>query len=189
MSPGPFTTADADRLLGMADQCLDELDHVARKGLDTAAQAEAAATRVEWDSIRPLLVQAPALHALVGEALDTWADRFASDQHISGADLVEWFAQWLQRAQELPAAAPERVNATVGANHYRVGWEIDIYADTAEEAARKALAIQRNPASIATVFNVTGGPEPFEQQVDLSPEHGGELPEPRMLMQKLEGPS
>lgn len=38
---------------------------------------------------------------------------------------------------------------------YRVTWEIDIEAETPEEAARKALAIQRNPASTATVFNVT----------------------------------
>lgn len=37
---------------------------------------------------------------------------------------------------------------------YRVEWVIDIEADTPEEAARKALAIQRNPESIATVFDV-----------------------------------
>jgi hypothetical protein len=37
---------------------------------------------------------------------------------------------------------------------YLVTWEIDIDADTPEEAARKALAIQRNPDSIATIFDV-----------------------------------
>lgn len=37
---------------------------------------------------------------------------------------------------------------------YLVTWEIDIDADTPEDAARKALAIQRDPASIATVFDV-----------------------------------
>lgn len=37
---------------------------------------------------------------------------------------------------------------------YRVLWEIDIDAGTPVEAARKALAIQRDPESIATVFDV-----------------------------------
>ena len=37
---------------------------------------------------------------------------------------------------------------------YRVIWEIDVEADSAEEAARKAQAIQRDPTSIATVFTV-----------------------------------
>ena len=37
---------------------------------------------------------------------------------------------------------------------YRVRWEIDIEADTPEEAAALALAIQRKPDSIATVFDV-----------------------------------
>lgn len=37
---------------------------------------------------------------------------------------------------------------------YRVMWEIDIDADTPQEAAEQALAIQRNPESIATVFSV-----------------------------------
>ena len=37
----------------------------------------------------------------------------------------------------------------------RVKWEIDIDARTPRAAARKALAIHRNPESIATVFDVT----------------------------------
>jgi len=37
---------------------------------------------------------------------------------------------------------------------YRVTWEIDIEAEYAEQAARKALAIQRDAESIATVFTV-----------------------------------
>lgn len=36
----------------------------------------------------------------------------------------------------------------------RVCWEIDVDARTPREAARKALAIQRDPQSIATVFDV-----------------------------------
>lgn len=42
---------------------------------------------------------------------------------------------------------------------YRVTWEIELDADTAKEAAEKALAIHRKEDSIATVF-------------DVSPEHG-----------------
>jgi hypothetical protein len=37
----------------------------------------------------------------------------------------------------------------------KVTWEIDIDADNPVEAAQKALRIQRNPESIATVFAVT----------------------------------
>ena len=36
----------------------------------------------------------------------------------------------------------------------RVCWEIDVDAKTPREAARIALAIQRDPSSIATVFDV-----------------------------------
>lgn len=39
-------------------------------------------------------------------------------------------------------------------NHYLVTWEIELDAETPEEAARKALEIQRDPNSIATVFDV-----------------------------------
>lgn len=37
---------------------------------------------------------------------------------------------------------------------YRVTWNIDLDADSPEEAARQALAIHRNPASWATHFEV-----------------------------------
>jgi hypothetical protein len=40
---------------------------------------------------------------------------------------------------------------------YRVIWEIDIDADSPREAAEHALAIQRNPESFATVFDVVDG--------------------------------
>ena len=39
---------------------------------------------------------------------------------------------------------------------YRVKWDIDIQADTPREAAQKALEIQRDPESIATMFDVEG---------------------------------
>lgn len=40
------------------------------------------------------------------------------------------------------------------AERYRVQWEIDLEADSPEEAAREALRIQRNPESIATVYEI-----------------------------------
>ena len=39
---------------------------------------------------------------------------------------------------------------------WRVKWEIDILTDTAEDAAREARDIQRDPRSIASVFHVIG---------------------------------
>jgi hypothetical protein len=46
--------------------------------------------------------------------------------------------------------------------HYLTRWEIDVYADSPEDAARCALEIQRDPTSTATVFEVldveTSGP-------------------------------
>lgn len=58
-------------------------------------------------------------------------------------------------------------------DEYRVGWAIDIQADSHEQAARKALRIQRDPSSIATVFEVqrrdgTGEVVESAQSVDLS---------------------
>ena len=38
---------------------------------------------------------------------------------------------------------------------YRVTWEIDIDAESFEDAARKALEIQRDSDSIATCFVIT----------------------------------
>ncbi len=38
---------------------------------------------------------------------------------------------------------------------YLVKWEIDIEADTPEDAARQALEIQRDPESKATCFEVS----------------------------------
>lgn len=59
---------------------------------------------------------------------------------------------------------------------FRVEWEIDVYAESPELAARKALGIHRNPESIATVFTVRdrNAPEVEPVQMDLT-----ELDEPR----------
>ena len=45
---------------------------------------------------------------------------------------------------------------------YRVVWDIELYACSPREAAQKALQIQRDPESIATVFDV--------YQLDVEPE-------------------
>ena len=70
---------------------------------------------------------------------------------------------------------------------FRVMWEIDIDADTPEEAARKALAIQRDPTSSAVVFNVvssldsltTVNPENIPwQEIDLIADEAPAQPAP-----------
>ena len=38
--------------------------------------------------------------------------------------------------------------------NYHVVWEIDVSAESPRDAAAQALAIQRDPSSIATVFDV-----------------------------------
>jgi hypothetical protein len=62
---------------------------------------------------------------------------------------------------------------------YRVVWEIDIDAQSPDEAARGALTIHRDPFSIATHFTVrdeTG----HLYDVDLPPEvHSDEKPRPQ----------
>ncbi len=51
---------------------------------------------------------------------------------------------------------------------YLVIWEINIEADTPEDAAKEALRIQRNPESIATVFRVIAdNGQGSEKTVDL----------------------
>ena len=54
---------------------------------------------------------------------------------------------------------------------YRVTWEIDLHANSPRAAAEQALAMQRDPESIATVFSVreTKSEIPLDDEViDLS---------------------
>jgi hypothetical protein len=55
---------------------------------------------------------------------------------------------------------------------YLVRWDIDLDASDPVDAARKALAIQRDPRSWATVFTVHGEHQGVPQvaTVDLDPE-------------------
>ncbi len=55
---------------------------------------------------------------------------------------------------------------------WTVAWTIDVHAESTEEAARKALAIQRDPASTAVVFHVTDG-QSQPVVIDLDDEEAG----------------
>lgn len=52
---------------------------------------------------------------------------------------------------------------------YAVTWEIELEAETPKEAALKALQIQRDPDSLATVFTVKRYGRPSESyEIDLT---------------------
>ena len=60
-----------------------------------------------------LLGLSPVMLALLREALDAWSEQFDApddapdtDQYVSGADLVEWFAGWRLRVRERLAEQP-----------------------------------------------------------------------------------
>lgn len=55
-------------------------------------------------------------------------------------------------------------------NSYRVAWTIDLQAESPEDAARKARSIQRDPHSIATVFDVAPQCQCGEYHVDEAKE-------------------
>ena len=50
---------------------------------------------------------------------------------------------------------------------FKVTWEIELYAESAEDAARAALKIQRDPDSSATVFNVENVKTKEIEEIDL----------------------
>jgi hypothetical protein len=59
---------------------------------------------------------------------------------------------------------------------YRLRWEIDVDAENAQEAARRALEIQRDPRSIATVFDVAERPKGPYQRIDAQVPRADEEP-------------
>jgi hypothetical protein len=75
MSAHDFTTADADRLLGLADQFLEDWETNEGKH-----DPECRERRAEWDAIRPLLVRAPRLLAALKDAF-TLLDRISDTLH------------------------------------------------------------------------------------------------------------
>jgi hypothetical protein len=93
----PFTTADADRLLGLGDQFLEDWGESARRHGECGHDCEERAA--EWEAIRPLLASAPHLFAALVEAQICWGGEFASGNPINGGDLVAWFAEWLPKVR------------------------------------------------------------------------------------------
>ena len=62
-------------------------------------------------------------------------------------------------------------------NDYLVVWEINISADTPRDAAQRALEIQRDPNSTATVFRVlVEGGAAFDTTVDVGDDDPEEEP-------------
>ena len=57
---------------------------------------------------------------------------------------------------------------------YYVEWRIDIEADSLHEAAKKALAIQRDPNSIATLFAICKQGTYEFIDVDAADDNGGD---------------
>jgi hypothetical protein len=101
-----LTTADADRLLGLADQFLQDWTETVRRHGESAAGCKERAA--EWEAIRPLLARAPQFLALLDEAETLWGNEFTSDDPINGGDLVEWFAEWLPKVHIAIAAFREQ---------------------------------------------------------------------------------
>ena len=63
---------------------------------------------------------------------------------------------------------------------YLVTWKVDIEADSPQEAARMAVAMHRNPESIANYFTVKNKATDKEQNidVDLLEDHEGYINTP-----------
>jgi hypothetical protein len=108
----PFTTADADRLLGLADQFVEDWGESARRHGECSHNCEERAA--EWQAIRPLLASAPNLLTVLAEAEICWGDEFASGNPINGGDLVEWFAAWLPKVRTAIAAVQGQKAGTAG---------------------------------------------------------------------------
>lgn len=68
----------------------------------------------------------------------------------------------------IQSKTPGKSNTKAGSADFVVSWAIDVFdVPNHRAAAEHALATQRNPESIATVFNVTG-PDLQEVTIDLS---------------------
>ncbi len=75
MSTHDFTSADADRLLGLADQFLEDWESNEGKH-----DPECKERRAEWNGIRPLLVHAPQLLKALEDAF-ALLDRISHTLH------------------------------------------------------------------------------------------------------------
>lgn len=55
----------------------------------------------------------PSLESILHEAVDFEAKAFDDDQNISGADLIEWFADWRRRARAIVRAHRPSPDVTI----------------------------------------------------------------------------
>ena len=99
---------------------------------------------------------AQAMQGILQAAVDRWGDAVRNDEPIDGGDAVQWLSGFIAAASPLVQAPPPQPQE--GSTEYRVRWEIDVMADTPEQAAERALLTQRRPDSTANVFTVTEGP-------------------------------
>jgi hypothetical protein len=74
-SPQDLTSADVDRLLGLADQFLEDWE--TNQGID---DPECRQRRIEWDLVRPVLVRAPQLLKALEDAF-ALLDRISDTLH------------------------------------------------------------------------------------------------------------
>lgn len=60
------------------------------------------------------------LHALLQEAAQQQAEAFENEEEVSGADLVEWFAEWRQELVRLMPDLVERAKGMTAQEIYDV---------------------------------------------------------------------
>lgn len=80
------TVADADRILGLADQFLEDWED--DDGKDAESIANCQERREEYDAVRPLLVKAPALRDALRALLNTVALNL-DDQDIRDVAVID----------------------------------------------------------------------------------------------------
>lgn len=153
----------------------------ARARLNSAGEVHIADEAIEGDDGRALTLE---LRARVHYTLDPDDDDYAGvtqslrrrlDQIVSEAagtgmftdDMGAYVDSWSCQVTQVPAAPPRSAEPGDGERRFLVAWTCDLYGLTAMDVARQALAIHRDPESIATVFNVTG-PDGVPVEIDLS---------------------
>lgn len=102
----PFTIADADRLLGLGDQLFEDWKENADLHRFGEVGPEYVERKAEWDAIRPLFAQSPALRALLEEAEGRWGVKLRYEVPIEPGERREWMEGWLQRVRVVLKGLP-----------------------------------------------------------------------------------
>lgn len=156
------------------DTTLDSIDSLIADWQDWEAEdakpnPKTAELRRQFDAARPALSQALTMATQLRNALGAMSSlRHQVEQMRGMFDDADGTMQEACNAHDeteqavLEALngstidhAPTLINATIGENHYLVGWQMDIWAESPREAALKAFAVQQRPDSTANVFTVT----------------------------------